>query len=370
MARGSSWTTGAAVSFGAALACLALVGPGCADDAEETGFNAGNDASVDVLVGSDAHIWPDADPDPDAGPGPSPGFDAGPDGPPPSAVTCSNKTGKKGAGISLSLESGGRTRSSLLHVPDQYDPTKGTMLVLDFHGFTSAGWQEALLTRMSQESDKRGFIVAYPEGVAASWNAGDCCGTAWSDSVDDVKFVRDLLDRIEADWCIDPKRVFATGMSNGGFLSHRLGCEVYDRIAAVAPVAGVLGIDPGKCESGRAVPILAFHGTSDPMVPYDGGTPLWPQLGLGLNFLSVPKTMDHWRVRNGCSTFQKTFFTNGDATCVEWPDCEGGAQTSLCTIDGGGHTWPGGIPIPAGKTSKDISATTTMLDFFEAHPMP
>lgn len=370
MPRGSNWSTLVALSAGGALSTLLLCGPGCADDAEETGFSGGNDASVDVFIGSDAPIWPDADPNPDAGPGPSPGFDAGPDGPPPSLVTCSGKTGKKGSGITLSLESGGRTRTSLLHVPDKYDPAKGTMLVLDFHGFTSAGWQEALLTRMSTESDKRGFIVAYPEGVAASWNAGDCCGTAWSDSVDDVKFVRDLLDRIEADWCIDPKRVFATGMSNGGFLSHRLACEVYDRLAAVAPVAGVLGIDPAKCHPTRAVPILHFHGTSDPMVPYDGGTPLWPQLGLGLNFRSVAKTLDHWRTVNGCSTFKSTFFTNGDATCVEWPDCKDGAQTSLCTIDGGGHTWPGGIPIPAGKTSTDISATTTMLDFFEAHPMP
>jgi polyhydroxybutyrate depolymerase len=188
--------------------------------------------------------------------------------------------------------------------------------------------------------------------------------------VDDVAFVRDLLDEIEARYCIDPKRVYATGMSNGGFLSHRLACEVSDRIAAVAPVAGVLGIPPESCNPGRPVPVLHFHGTADPMVPYTGGTPLIPQLGVGIVFRSVANTMSHWRSKNACSGFEKTFYANGDATCVEWPDCAMGAQTALCTIDGGGHTWPGGVPIPAGKTSTDIDATATMLEFFAAHPLP
>lgn len=351
-----------------ALAAAGLAGACGSESSEETGFSAGNDASADVFLGSDANIWPDVDPTPDAGPGPSPGFDGGDAG--TSAVTCSGKTGEKGSGITVSVQSGGRKRTSLLHVPEKYDATKGTMLVLSFHGFMSAGWQQALLTRMSQESDQRGFIVAYPEGVAASWNAGACCGTAWSDSVDDVKFVRDLLDLVEEKWCIDKKRIFATGMSNGGFFSHRLACDASDRIAAVAPVAGVLGIEPNACNPYRPVPILDFHGTADGMVPYGGGTPLVPQLGVGLVFRSVAETMEHWRKKNGCSGFEKQFYANGDATCVSWPDCQAGVGTAHCKIDGGGHTWPGGLAIPAGKTSTDISATTTMLDFFEAHPMP
>ena len=348
--------------LGLAVSC------GSSDEASP-GFSGGKDGGADVLAASDAGtdvvLWPDADPNPDAGPGPSPGFDAGHAAPPP--VTCSGKTGEKGSST-LSVKSGGLTRTAILHVPEKYDPDKGTLLVLNFHGFSSAGWQQALLTRMSQASDERGFIVAYPEGIATSWNAGDCCGTAWTDSVDDVGFVRALLDEIESRYCIDEKRVFATGMSNGGFFSHRLACEVSDRIAAVAPVAGVLGID--LCSPKRPVPILDFHGTSDPLVPYGGGTPLIPQLGVGLVFTSVADTMESWRQKNGCSAFSDTIYQKGDATCVEWKDCDQGAATVLCTIDGGGHTWPGGVPIPAGKTSTDISATTTMLDFFEAHPMP
>ncbi|MEZ4225542.1 MAG: PHB depolymerase family esterase [Polyangiaceae bacterium] len=339
----------------------------CGASEEPAGFSASNDAAVDVQQPVDASFgWPDADPDPEAGPGPSPGFDAGVDsGPPP--TTCNGKT--QGAGSStLSLQSSGRTRTAILHVPASYDPTKGTMLVLNFHGFGSASWQQALLTRMSAESDARGFIVAYPEGIVTSWNAGDCCGTAWTDSVDDVRFARDLLDALEERYCIDPRRVFATGMSNGGFFAHRLACELSDRIAAIAPVAGVLGMN--SCAPPRSVPVLHFHGTADPIVPYGGGTPLVPQLGLGLNFKSVADTLEHWRKHNGCSAFEKQIYQKGDATCVEWPDCNGAASTVLCSIEGGGHTWPGGLAIPAGKTSQDLGATATMLDFFDAHPMP
>lgn len=349
-----------------ALAGTALAAA-CGSSEESPGFETRGDASLESSI-EDAFSWPDSDPQPDAPSGPKPSFEAGA-GDATAPVSCTSKPGDKGS-ITISLTSGGRTRTSILHVPDKYDPTTGAMLVLNFHGFTSSGWQQALLTRMSQHSDQRGFIVAYPEGVAASWNAGDCCGTAWTDSVDDVAFVRALLDRIEQEWCIDTKRVFATGMSNGGFISHRLACEVSDRIAAVAPVAGVLGIPSEKCNPSRPVPVLQFHGTADPMVPYGGGTPLVPQLGVGLVFRSVAETLDHWRTRNGCSTFEKTFYQHGDTTCVEWPDCSGGVRTALCTIEGGGHTWPGGIPIPAGKTSTDVDATATMLDFFEAHPMP
>jgi polyhydroxybutyrate depolymerase len=355
--------------LGVLLAFVPLLS-GCGSDTEDPGFESQGDASLPD-VSWDGFSWPEADPWPDAPPGPKPRFDAaGPDATTP-PLACTGKTGAKGT-RSVQLQHGGRPRSSLLHVPDKYDPSSGAMLVLNFHGFTSTGWQQALLSRMSRHSDERGFIVAYPEGIAASWNAGACCGTAWSDSVDDVGFVRALLDAIAERYCIDPSRVFATGMSNGGFFSHRLACELSDRIAAVAPVAGVLGIPEAACAPPREVPVLHFHGTADPLVPYAGGTPILPQLGAGLVFRSVAQTLTHWRSRNGCSGFERGFYQQGDATCVEWPDCSGGAQTALCTIDGGGHTWPGGLPLPelvAGKTSGDLDATATMLDFFEAHAM-
>lgn len=317
----------------------------------------------------DAALWPDADPDPDAPSAGGPSFSDG-GAPAPTAFTCTGKTGKAG-NRTLSLKSSGIGRVSVLHVPARYEPTEGAPLVLNFHGFTSDGWQQQILTRMDATSEARGFIVAYPSGVAASWNAGQCCGTAWLDAVDDVQFVKDLIAKISDEYCIDPKRIYATGMSNGGFIAHRLGCELADTFAAIAPVAGVLGVAPGACKPSRPMPVLHFHGTSDPLVPYGGGYPVLKLDMAGtLNFRSVKDTVATWRNLNGCVGEPEILYAKGDATCERWADCSPGAEVTLCTIDRGGHTWPGGVPIPMGKTSSSISATETMADFFEAHRLP
>jgi polyhydroxybutyrate depolymerase len=358
--RFSAFATGGVIAAAFCAAC------GSSGQTHSASPSSGGASGADA--GFDANPWPDAAPPSDAAPAPSPAFDGGSDA--GAAFACAGKTGKAGDST-ITLTFGGLLRSSMLHVPSSYDPAHGAMLVMNFHGFSSADWQEALLTHMSTTADQRGFIVAYPEGVATSWNAGDCCGTAWTNSVDDIGFVNALLDKIENEYCIDPKRVFATGMSNGGFLTHRIGCALASRFAAIAPVAGVLGIPEAQCKPGRPVPILDFHGTSDPLVPYDGGTPLDPQLGVGLVFRSVAETMQFWRTNNGCTNQTSVFYQHGDATCQEWNECQSGAETALCTIDGGGHTWPGGLPVPVlGKTSTDIDATNAMIDFFDAHPMP
>lgn len=282
-------------------------------------------------------------------------------------IVCAGKSGDAGTHF-LSFPSAGGTRSAWLHVPPGYDPTKGATLVANFHGFGSDGPQEALLSGMSALADERGVLVVYPYGVASSWNAGACCGTAWLDAVDDVAFVGDLLDRVEADWCVDPSRVFATGMSNGGFLSHRLGCELSDRVAAIAPVAGVLGVP--DCSPARPVPVLHVHGTEDPLVPWGGGTPLLPWDVGPVQFISVGDSIAAWRAIDGCGPASQPTYAKGDASCQAW-SCAAGSTVELCTIDGGGHTWPGGLPIPSlGKTSTDLDASAYILDFFDAHPMP
>lgn len=345
---------------------------GCgASQSAEVGYSevssqgGGDDTSFDF----DAGIWPDADPNPDA---PSAGGPSFGDGGPPalSEVTCAGKAGATGTRL-LSLNSGGLPRVSVLHVPAKYEADKGTPLVLNFHGFTSDGWQQQILTRMDATSEARGFIVAYPSGVASSWNAGQCCGTAWLDAVDDIGFVKDLIAKIADEYCIDPKRIYATGMSNGGFISHRIGCEMADTFAAIAPVAGVLGVPNGQCNPSRPVPVLHFHGTSDPLVPYNGGYPILKLDMAGtLNFRGVPETIQTWRNLNGCIGEPDIIYSKGDAVCERWSNCSPGAEVTLCTIEKGGHTWPGGVPIPMGKTSSSISATETMADFFEAHRLP
>lgn len=350
-----------------ALACAVVASSwGCGGGATPGGHWVGTPIEGGVDVFDLGSAYPKADPDPDGGTQAAPEFEGGAA---PGPFSC---TGKKGGGGDpiLSLTSGNLPRTSLLHVPSGYDPAKGTMLVLNFHGFTSDDLQQEVITRMNGSADKHGYLVAYPQGVARSWNAGDCCGTAWTDSVDDVAFVKALLAKIEGDWCVDPKRVYAAGFSNGGFLSHRLACEMSDVFAAIAPVSGVFGMDPAKCTPARPVPVLHFHGTADPIVPYNGGTPIVPiDLGPILAFRSVADSLQIWRTKNGCLGGPSTIYANGDAECVQWQGCK--ADVVHCRIDQGGHTWPGGVPIPlAGKTSTDISATETMYGFFTAHPMP
>jgi polyhydroxybutyrate depolymerase len=147
-------------------------------------------------------------------------------------------------------------------------------------------------------------------------------------------------------------------MSNGGFMSHRIGCELADQFAAIAPVAGVLGIP--TCNPSRPMPVIHFHGTADTLVPYDGNA--------AMGFIPVLDTFHGWADRDGCTGTPAQTYAKGDATCQTYSQCAGGAEVTLCTIDGGGHTWPGGTPVPTlGLTSTDINATDAMWTFFSAH---
>lgn len=349
---------------GSALVGGVFLAAACGSSAESQvpaprATTSGADASVDVDASAPPAPTPDVDAADDAS-------DAAIDA--PAAFACAGKIGGKGD-RTLSLASGGYARTSLLHVPSSYDPARGMPLVVSFHGFGSDATQQTLLTNMSAAADARGFVVAYPQGIGNGWNAGDCCTQLQPAGIDDVGFVRALVARIASEYCIDPKRIYATGMSNGGFMSHRLACEMADVFAAVAPVAGVLGISPATCNPPRVVPIMDFHGTSDGVVPYDGGMTSPDPFTHG--FKSVQQTINFWRNKDGCLDAPVTTYASGDATCVKWSGCRGGGDITLCTIDGGGHTWPGGLPVPTlGKTSVDLNATNAMVDFFLAHPMP
>lgn len=355
----------------AVAGAIALGLAACGDASESTGGWEGNAVDAGAFDGF-FHFdgaYPSADPDPDAAVAPSPSFDAG-DG--ASSYHCAGKTITATGDRTLTLSSGGLSRTAYVHVPPSYVDTTGAMLILNFHGFTNTAGEQRVISRMDASSDKHGYIAVYPEGVATSWNAGDCCGTAWTNSVDDVAFVKALLGQLEDDYCVDPKRVYSTGYSNGGFLSYRLACEMADTFAAIAPVAGEMGIDPASCKPSRAVPVLDFHGTSDPIVPYNGGTPVVPiDLAGVLDFRSTAVSISTWRQKDGCLGTGTVIYAHGDATCTRYDTCLTGSEVVACAIDGGGHTWPGGVPIPiVGKTSTDISATETMVSFFEAHPLP
>lgn len=298
---------------------------------------------------------------PGPGPGPAPPGDAGapPGDAAPPGQACTGKSGKSGD-RTVKITSGGRERTFELHVPAKIDASVAAPLVFAFHGFTMTPGQIGAASQLGAASDARGFIVAFPAGVGTSFNAGDCCGTAASQKVDDVGFTRDMITAISAEHCVDAKRTYATGFSNGGFLSYRIACELSETIAAVAPVAGVLGLDPGSCTPKRPVPLMHVHGTGDLLVPYDGG-------GVS-GFRSVATTIDAWKAKNAATGAGQSVYAKGDVTCTQW---SGGADVRLCKVEGGGHQWPGGQQLPyGGSPSPDLDATSAMLDFFDAHPMP
>lgn len=247
-------------------------------------------------------------------------------------------------------------RTANVHIPNGYDPSRPTPIVLDFHGWPSDPTQEAELTGMAAKADAAGFVAIFPVGTDESWNAGSCCGSASDDNVDDVGFVRDLVDFAATKLCLDEKRVFATGMSNGGELVQRLACELADRVAAVASVAAVIEVT--SCAPSRPISVLSFHGTADLLEPYDGDP-------------SATATFDGWATRDMCTDASSVTYQNGDVTCRSHVACAAGTEVTLCTIQDGGHTWPGGLEVPLlGETTKDISATDAMWAFFEAHPRP
>jgi polyhydroxybutyrate depolymerase len=256
---------------------------------------------------------------------------------------------------------GGVERIYRVHVPRSLDATRPAMVVLNFHGFLSFAEQQADWSNMNEAADARGFIAVHPEGRDTSWNAGVCCGLAQSRGDDDVGFVRALLDALARDLCVDARRVYATGFSNGAFLANRLGCELSDRIAAIAPVSGDVGV--ARCAPSRHVPVMHFHGDADLVVPYAGS----PALG----FTSVNDSVRGWATRNGCATSVVSTFDRGDTRCVAFERCPDDGEVVLCTIRGGGHTWPGGdVSALGGLTGRALDATPAMLDFFARHPMP
>ncbi len=260
-----------------------------------------------------------------------------------------------------SLTVDGVERRFDLHAPSNWPqrPAAGVPLVFNFHGLNTTAALQRYFSGMDQAADARGFAVVTPEGIQMSWNAGVCCGGATAAGVDDVAFTLAILQRVSGALCVDSRRVFSTGLSNGGHMSYRLACEQSAVFAAIASVSGLEVVIP--CAPQRPVPVLHFHGTSDTVVSYQ----------VGIAGLGAEAIVQRWAQRNGCSAATTTVLQRGDVTCRQHLDCPQDTDVALCTISGGGHQWPGGESIPLlGHNTSDISATQHILDFFGAHPMP
>jgi len=263
-----------------------------------------------------------------------------------------------------------------------YDASKPTPVIITYHGGGGNPESMVRLSGLNEKSEQAGFMVVYPFGTGRledhmlTFNGGECCGFAMQNKIDDVAFTRALLDDLATVTSLDPQRVFATGLSNGGIMSHYVASELSDRIAAIAPVGGPLMME--ACHPHRAVSVIHFHGMNDEFAPFIGGFGKGALGRAGITeFRSVEHTIQSWIKANGCKSEPEVIALPDKAddgmkcTRKTWSGGKDGSEVVLIEIENGGHTWPGKEPIVAllGKSTKDISANDLMWEFFQKHPM-
>lgn len=272
----------------------------------------------------------------------------------------------------------GIPREYHVHVPVSYDPSSPAPLVVVLHG-GGGKWASAQKgSGMDTVADEHGFIVVYPNsGQEGSWNVGPRARESRQSDVDDVSFIAALIEEVSSQASIDPKRIYATGLSNGGMMTYRLGCDLSETFAAIAPVETALMFHP--CEPTSPVSVMHFHGTADNVIPYNGGVsdPSVPGLFASEDDTrSAEESVQFWADYNHCTSAIETTYQKGEVTCVTRTECAGNTEVTLCTITGGGHVWPGGsyeldqqwYQNIVGHITPDISAAEAAWDFFDKHP--
>jgi polyhydroxybutyrate depolymerase len=281
---------------------------------------------------------------------------------------------------SHNLEFGGLKRSYLLHLPANA-PAGPLPLVVMLHGGMGTGASAAQQSGFDAEADMHGFIVVYPDGTDRdrplrammgkqgflTWNAGSCCGYAQQHDIDDVGFIRAVVADVGKDHPVDPKRIYATGMSNGAMMSYRLACEASDLFAAVGPVAGIVEIP--DCKPAHPVAVIDFQGTDDENVPLNGGIGK-KEVGKKEDRKPVQYSIDLWVKADGCSVTVKS--EHPGIHLANYGGCQDGTAVDYYVVQGGGHDWPGGKQMAAflDKPNPDIPATDLIWSFFKDHPKP
>jgi polyhydroxybutyrate depolymerase len=274
------------------------------------------------------------------------------------------------------LRLGSRTRTCVVHVPAGLEAGRPVPLVIALHGAAMNGPMMVGFSGLNATADEHRFIVAYPSGTGTgpflTWNAGGFGGRAGTNRVDDVAFIRALIDDLGTVLNVDPKRVFACGMSNGGMMCYRLAAELADRVAAIAPVAGTVAIETSQ--PSRAVSVIHFHGTKDALVPFvmpENRRREWVRLK------DVGESVRMWVAINGCRAEPRVEMLSGPGdemkvTRRTYSEGRQGSEVVLVEIEGGGHTWPGMRPPVGfiGASATNISANLLMWEFFRKHPMP
>lgn len=278
----------------------------------------------------------------------------------------------------FSFDFGGKKRSYEFHVPKSYSAGKPAALIIALHG---GGGDADIMSRddyygLITKSERAGFIVAFPSGVGrfrsgilATWNAGECCGRARDKNIDDVGFIKAVVERISAQTSIDPARVFAIGMSNGGMMAYRLACDASDVFRGIMSVAGT--DNTNECHPARPVAVLHIHARNDDKVLFNGGAgdAFRRNKGVVNDFTSVPDTITKWVALDHAEPTPRRVLTIPGASCDLHAAQSGGAPVELCVTDTGGHSWPGGkkkARRAAATPSQAINADDVMWDFFSS----
>jgi len=276
----------------------------------------------------------------------------------------------------------GLERTYRIYVPASNDKANPVPLLIVLHGGGGTGEGMVKLTQggFNKLSDKEGFIVVYPDGIEKHWNDGreNVAYRAYREKIDDVGFISALIDHLARQYNIDIRRVYVTGISNGAMMSFRLACELSEKITAIAPVAGSMSENmPSQCSPLRSISVLIISDTADPLVPWGGG-----EIRFGLRkfgrVLAVAETVKFWSTHNQCSSPPNITWEPDrdpkDGTRVRreaYNQCRENSEVALYVIEGGGHTWPGGLQyLPEwmiGKTSRDIDANEVIWDFLRKH---
>jgi polyhydroxybutyrate depolymerase len=287
----------------------------------------------------------------------------------------------------IRLNHGGRERSAIVHVPPQAAGNRKPAVVLNFHGGGGHGANEQEYSLMDRLADRETFLVVNPNGTGRfanrllTWNAGTCCGYAAINNVDDVGFVRALIGKLAAIVPIDRRRVYATGLSNGGMMAHRLAAEAADLIVAAAPVAGGLVLSSIN-KSTRAVSLMHIHSVDDPRALYGGGLgPPFPLTKSRVFHPNIDQMILRWVKHNGCAVQSTVAERRADhdgrghtATRYVYSHCRDGAEVDLWKLTGAGHVWPGGkakfMQRILGPSTDIIDANQQMWNFFKRFALP
>ena len=273
--------------------------------------------------------------------------------------------------LERTLRVGVRERSYEIDLPARRESAHVLPVVIVFHGGGGAADSVRRQSRMSTKGDAEGFIVVYPQGSGGiagklrTWNAGTCCGYAMQQRIDEIAFVAALLDDLQATVAVDRARIYATGISNGGMMAYEVACALADRIAGIAVVAGEMtALD--RCLPSRPVPVLIVHGSADRNLPIDGG--VGAKAFAVHEVRSLASAIDFWRRHDGCSETARSEVV-GAVRRTSYSACSDGSEVEVVTIEGGGHSWPGGDRLARflDPPSAALDATGEIWRFFARH---